>query len=120
MGTRFRHNVAVPISGFAALVSTSALALQRWWLTPLMLPPLVVLWWGLRSGADAGPDGIRVRALLGSRTVPWAEVAGLRVDGRRVRLLLDGGGELPLPGVEPGEVPKLVAASGGTLTGAEA
>jgi hypothetical protein len=109
---RFRHNFAVPIAALLALFGTSALALQSWWLAPLLLIPLAVLWWALRSGVDADGDTLRVRGMVGSRVVPWSNVDGFRVDGRRAVVTLVGGGEIPLPGVTAAELPTLIAASG--------
>jgi hypothetical protein len=113
--TKFRQSTAVPLAAFVAFVSASALATQRWWLLPLLLVPLAVLWWGLRSGVDVDADALHVRTLLGSRDVPWPEVAGFRLVGRRVHAELVNGNELPLPGVGADELPALIAAGGGTL-----
>jgi hypothetical protein len=93
-------------------VGASALALQRWYLVPLLLPPLVAAWWGFRSGTDADSASVRVRGLLGSRAVAWGDVAGFRVQGRRVLMGLVRGGELPLPAVAPADLPTLIATSG--------
>jgi hypothetical protein len=113
--TKFRQNMAVPLAAGVALAGTSALALQRWWLLPLLLIPAGVLWWGLRSGVDASTERVRVRALAGSRAYGWDDVAGVRVDGRRVLLATTSGTEVALPAVTPADVPRLIAASGGAL-----
>jgi hypothetical protein len=113
--SKFRQSVAVPLAALVAFLSASALATQRWWLAPLLLVPLAVFWWGLRSGVDADAESLRVRGLLGSRAVPWSEVAGFRLVRRRVRASLTNGNELPLPGVTAAELPALIAASGSTL-----
>lgn len=116
MTARFRHNLAVPVAALLALIGASALALQSWWLAPILLIPAAVLWWALRSGVDADREALRVRGMVGSRAVPWSEVDGFRADGRRAVVTLVGGGEIPLPAVSPAELPSLIAASGGTLT----
>jgi hypothetical protein len=113
--TKFRQNLAVPVAAGVALIGSSAVALQRWWLLPVMAIPLAVLWWGVRSGVDADSERVTIRGLVGSRTVLWQDVAGLRVDGRRVFLTLSEGGEIPLPAVAAADVPRLVAAAGQTL-----
>jgi hypothetical protein len=113
--SRFRQSVAVPLAALVAFLGASALATQRWWLLPLLLVPLAVFWWGLRSGVDADAESLRVRGLLGSRAVPWSEIAGFRLVRRRVRASLTNGNELPLPGVSAAELPALIAASGSTL-----
>lgn len=115
MISRFRQSVAVPLAALVAFLGASALATQRWWLLPLLLVPLAVFWWGLRSGVDADAESLRVRGLLGSRAVPWSEIAGFRLVRRRVRASLTNGNELPLPGVSAAELPALIAASGSTL-----
>jgi hypothetical protein len=112
---KFRQSMAVPLAALVAFLGASALATQRWWLLPLLLVPAAVFWWGFRAGVDADRAGLRVRGLVGSRAVPWPEVAGFRVDGRRVLLSLRTGGELPLPAVAPGDVSRLVEASGGAV-----
>ncbi len=48
---------------------------------------LVGSWQVLRMGVYVGPAGIRVRGLLGTRTVRWPEVAGIVVERRSARLL---------------------------------
>jgi hypothetical protein len=113
--TKFRQNLAVPLAAAVALAGTSALALQRWWLLPLLLVPGGVLWWGLRSGVDANGERVRVRALAGSRAYRWDDVSGFRIDGRRVLLATTSGTEVALPAVTPADVPRLVTASGGAL-----
>lgn len=115
MTTKFRQSTAVPLAAFVALVSASALATQRWWLLPVLLVPLAALWWGLRSGVDVDADALHVRGFLGSRVVPWPEVAGFRLVGRRVHAELTNGNELPLPAVNAAELPSLIAAGGGKL-----
>ena len=115
MTAKFRQNMGLPLAAVVAFVGASALATQRWWLLPILLIPLVVAVWGFRSGVDADRQSLRVRTLLGSRTVPWGEVAGFRVDRNKVLAQLSSGGELPLPAVTPRQLPALIAAGGRTL-----
>lgn len=115
MTAKFRQSTAVPLAALVTLLGASALATQRWWLAPLLLLPLAVGVWGLRSGVDVTPESLRVHGLLGSRTVPWSEVAGFRVAGRRVLARLTGDRELPLPAVSPAELPAVIAAGGHEL-----
>jgi hypothetical protein len=117
--TKIRQNLAVPMAALVTLAGSSALALQRWWLAPIMLVPIAVAWWGFRSGVDADTAGIRVRGLTGSRTVPWPDVSGFRIDRRRVLLTTTAGTELPLPAVTPADVPRLAEASGGSFEPAQ-
>jgi hypothetical protein len=92
------------------------LASSARWLAVLWLLPVATAAWVLRAGVDVDRTGLTVRALLGSRRLPWSEVAGLRV-GRRGRLaaVLRGGGAVRLPVLRPRHLPLVAAASGGRL-----
>ncbi len=72
---RFRHHPALAVLGLILTISTTTLAAVSGWLAVLLVPPLAWTIWLWRSGTDAGPDGIRVRALLGQRRIPWTAVA---------------------------------------------
>jgi hypothetical protein len=48
---------------------------------------LVGSWQVLRMGVYVGPAGIRIRGLLGVRTLAWPEVAAIMVERRSARLL---------------------------------
>ena len=86
------------------------------WLAVLWLLPVAVLAWVLRAGVDADRDGLTVRALLGSRRLPWREVAGLRVGPRgRLSAVLRAGGAVRLPVLRPRHLSLVAAASGGRL-----
>jgi hypothetical protein len=67
---------------------------------------LVGSWQVLRMGVYVGPAGIRVRGLLATRTVPWAQVAGIVVARRTARLL----------GIELGMNVLIEHRAGGTLS----
>ncbi|HUO38524.1 MAG TPA: PH domain-containing protein [Mycobacterium sp.] len=78
---------------------------------PVVLSALIVR---LRTVADA--DTVTVRTLLSSRTVDWADIAGLRfVKGSWARAQLSGGGELRLPAVTFAMLPQLAQVSGGRV-----
>jgi hypothetical protein len=112
---RFRHNVGVAIAGLVAFFGAIPVATVRWYLAPILLVPLAVMIWGWRAGTDADAEGVSVRALLGSRRLPWSRITGLVPDGRRVVATLDGGGSVRLPAVTPADLPRLVAATGQEL-----
>jgi hypothetical protein len=112
---KFRHNAAIAIAGLVALFGAVPVATFRWYLTPILLVPLAVIVWGWRAGTNADRDGVSIRALFGARRVPWTQITGLVPTGRRVIALLDGGRSIPLPGVTPADLPRLVAASGQEL-----
>ncbi len=59
-------------------------ALVAWALTALWL---VGSWQILRMGVYVGPAGIRIRGLLGIRTLRWAAVERIVVERRTARLL---------------------------------
>lgn len=114
--TRFRMNRAalLPVLVFAvcvvptATVSYAALLL-------LLLPALLAVW-VLRTGFDVDADGITVRSLLGSRAVPWSELAGIRVGPRAdLWLVTTGGTDVRLPGVRARDLPALGRASEGRI-----
>ena len=91
-------------------------ALVSPWALPVMLVPLLVALWVLRVGVAIGDDGVTVSSLLGSRSVPWAEVAGFRVGaGRRLWLVTIRGTELRLPVLRARDLPRLAALSGGRI-----
>ena len=113
---RFRLNAALAVAAFVATLGAVPLASQRWFLVPILLIPGAVAVWAWRAGTDVDTEGLRVRALLGSRFVPWTGVTGLRIgDRERVYAETTVGGELRLTGVTAADVPRVVAASGQEL-----
>ena len=86
------------------------------WLAVLWLLPLTAAAWVLRAGVDVDRTGLTVRALLGSRRLPWTEVAGLRVGDRdRLVAVLRAGGTVRLPVLRPRHLALVAAASGGRM-----
>ncbi|WP_407685678.1 PH domain-containing protein [Mycobacterium sp. HUMS_1102779] len=78
---------------------------------PVLLSALIVR---LRTVAD--DRGVTVRTLLGSRTVRWEEIDGLRFHrGSWARARLESGAELRLPAVDFATLPKLTEASSGRV-----
>jgi hypothetical protein len=78
---------------------------------PLILSAMIVRW---RTVADART--VTARTLLGSRTVAWADVEGLRfVKSSWARAQLRNGAELPLPAVTFATLPLLAEASQGRV-----
>ena len=113
---KFRYNAAITIAAAVAVIGGLPLATTRWYFAPLLLVPLAVGVWGWRAGTDATVNGLRVRALLGSRYVPWSRVESLNVGERsRVYAHTATGSAVRLPAVTPADLPRLVAASGERL-----
>ncbi len=78
---------------------------------PIMLSALIIR---LRTVADH--RGVTARTLLGSRTVSWNDIDGLRfTKGTWARARLRSGGELRLPAVTFATLPLLTEASDGRV-----
>ena len=61
-----------------------------------LLIPVVAVVFIARTATIVSADGIRVRAVFGSRRLPWAELRGLSIEGRSVYAVLpDGAVRLP-------------------------
>jgi hypothetical protein len=110
---RFRQHGAIAIAALIVFISAIPLASARWYLAPLLLVPLIFAAWAWRSGTDADAAGLRVRALLGQRRIPWSQVAQLSADGRgRAVAVLSDGRMVRLTAVPVGELARLAGASG--------
>jgi hypothetical protein len=91
--------------------------------TPLVQHPLASFVYAIpvaaavfiaRTATIVDDQGITVRALVGHRTLPWAELRGLSVTGRSVYAVTDAGA-VRLPCVRLADLAALSAASGGRL-----
>ena len=110
---RFRYNAAITVAAGVAVIGTVPLATSRWYFAPLLLVPLAVAVWGWRAGTDANATGVRARALFGSRFLPWSRIDSIEVGERnRVYARTTADSALRLPAVTPGDLPRLVEASG--------
>lgn len=109
---RFRPHGAIAVAALVALLGTVPLASVSWYFAPVLLIPLAVTVWAWRAGTDAGPDGVRVRALLGDRQIPWSEISELGGDSRgRAHARLTDGQVVTLTAVRVGDLPRLTEAS---------
>jgi hypothetical protein len=114
---RFRHSGALIVAALVAAIGAVPVATAGWYFLPALLVPLLLALWAWRAGTDADPRGLRLRAALGQRRVPWSEVAELATDDRgRAAARLRDGRVLPLPAVRAADLPRLIAASGRELT----
>ena len=92
------------------------LAAVSWWATLVLLVPLALAVWVLRTGVDVGDEGIAVHSITGSRSVPWEQVAGIRIAPRGgLWVVTTHGSELKLPGLRARDLPRLGALSGGRV-----
>ncbi len=83
---------------------------------PLLIIPVVLSALIIRLRTVADERGVTVRTLLGSRTVRWDEIEGLRFSrGSWARARLTSGAELRLPAVTFATLPQLTEASGGRV-----
>ncbi len=113
---RFRMNrtALIPVMVFAVCVIPTATASP--WLLLLLLMPVILAVWVLRTGFDLADDAVTVHSLLGSRRVPWSEVAGIRVGERAdLWLVTTGGTDVRLPAVRARDLPALAQASDGRI-----
>ncbi|MEV6601919.1 PH domain-containing protein [Actinoplanes sp. NPDC051346] len=108
-----RRSGALFLAALTAFVGTVPIATVRWQFVPLLLIPLAIAIWTWRAGTDVDTEGLRVRALIGSTTVPWSRVAELAPDPRgRVSALLTDGMMVPLTGVTTGNLAAVLKAGG--------
>ena len=115
---RFRRSPATALAAVVFMIA--ALSVARWapYLLVLLVIPAVVAMWAWRSGTDADQAGLTVRALLGSRRIPWSDVAGLVTDDKgTVSAQLNSGRAVPLPAVGRADLPRVVEAAGQDISG---
>lgn len=80
--------VVFPVSGWPA---------GLWW---LLLLPIVAAAWVLRVQTTVDDDGLRLRGLIRSRSLPWSQIKGVRFPKRGfARAVLTDGSEATLPAV---------------------
>ena len=86
------------------------------WALVFLLIPVAAAAWVLRVGVDIDDAAVTVRSVVGSRRVPWTEVAGIRV-GERAALWLvtTAGTEVRLPVLRARDLPRLAGLSGGRI-----
>jgi hypothetical protein len=98
------------------LVCALPLATVNPWTLVVLVIPLAAAAWVLRVGVDLDDEGITARSVVGARTVPWPELAGIRVDERRhLWLVTTGGTEVALPVLRARDLPRLAELSGGRI-----
>jgi hypothetical protein len=86
------------------------------WAAPVLVLPVVLTALVLRLRTVADRDTVNARSLLGSRTVHWDEIDGLKfVRTAWARAQLKDGGELRLPAVTFATLPLLTEISAGRV-----
>nr|WP_240947576.1 PH domain-containing protein [Planosporangium mesophilum] len=102
---KFRHNAAITVAAVVAFFGAVPLATSRAYLLPIALVPILVGVWGWRAGTDVESAGLRIRALFGSRLVPWSHITALvPADRRRTYAVLTTGRQVRLPAVGAAEL----------------
>lgn len=108
--------VAVLAALFLALCATP-FAVGAPGLFAVYLVPIAIIVWVLRTRTTADTDGLAVRHVFHSRTLPWSALKGLRLTKRLgVRAVLDDDTEVNLPSVRVRHLSVLALMSGGRLT----
>lgn len=111
---RMSRTALVPV--VVLLVCTLPLATAAWWGVFVLLIPLAAAAWVLRVGVDVGDDGVTARSVAGSRHVPWAGLAGIRVGDRgALWLVTTAGTQVRLPVLRARDLPRLAVLSGGRI-----
>jgi hypothetical protein len=106
------------VAALIGFFGTLPLAGARWFFAPVLLVPVAVGVWAWRTGTDADPAGLRIRALLGQRHISWAEIAEFGADRRgRAVARFGNGRSTVLPAVRTADLHRLVAASGQPVAG---
>ncbi|MGE0215926.1 PH domain-containing protein [Mycolicibacterium sp.] len=102
--------------GFLTLALLSLVLAGPGWFALLLVIPVVLSTIVVRYRTTADADTVTARTLLGSETVRWDDIDGLRF-GRRVWALARrrDGSELSLPAVTFATLPQLTAASCGRV-----
>jgi hypothetical protein len=98
------------------VVCVLPLAVAASWTLVFLLVPVLAAAYVLRVGVDVGDGGVTVRSVAGSRSMPWDDVAGIRVGERGdLWLVTARGTELRLPVLRARDLPRLAAVSGGRI-----
>jgi hypothetical protein len=109
---KFRRSAALAVAAGIAVIGGVPLVAQSVWFLLVLPVPLAVAIWAWRAGTDVDERGFTVRALFGSRSVPWTAVDGLIADDRTVLARLANGHLVPLDAVRPADLPRVVKAGG--------
>lgn len=106
---RFRRSASLAVAAGIATVGAIPLLAESLWFLPVLLVPIAIAVWAWRAGTDVDEAGFTVRALLGSRRVPWAAVDGLVSQDGAVQARLANGHFVKLDAVRPTDLPTITA-----------
>lgn len=102
--------------GFFTLGLLSIVLANPRWFAVLLVIPVVASVFIMRLRTVADRDTVTARNLLGSQTVAWDEIEGLRFSKANwARATRKDGSEMRLPAVTFSSLPQLTAASGGRV-----
>jgi hypothetical protein len=111
---RMSRTALLPVVVLAFCVLPVATATP--WVLLLLVVPAALAAWVFRVGVDVGEGGITVRSLIGTRTVPWAELTGIRVgESGDLWLVTTAGTQVRLPVLRARDLPRLSQLSGGRI-----
>jgi hypothetical protein len=106
---RFRRSSAATVAAIIVMIAGISVASWQPYLLILEVIPLAVAIWTWRAGTDVDAQGITVRAAIGHRNIPWAEIAELRpTGGNKVEAVLTSGGRIALTAVPADRLPAIV------------
>jgi PH (Pleckstrin Homology) domain-containing protein len=102
--------------GFFALGLLTLVLAQPSWFAPLLVIPIVLSVLIVRLRTVADQRAVTARTLLGSQTVAWDDIDGLRFDkGSWAVAQLKDGSAMRLPAVTFATLPLLTQVSGGRV-----
>jgi hypothetical protein len=105
---RFRRSSAATVAAIIVMIAGTSVATWQPYLLILEVIPLAVAIWTWRAGTDVDAQGITVRAALGQRHIPWAEITELRPSaGNTVEAVLTSGGRIALTAVPADRLPAI-------------
>lgn len=104
---------AAPL-GLAADGGDQAPPVAFTWRIVVFLIPILAAVFIARTATFVSPRGLRVRALIGSRDLPWEQLRGLSITGRAVYAVLPDGA-VRLPCVRTSDLAAIAKASDGRL-----
>ena len=84
------------------------------WRLAFFVIPLLAIGFIARTATVVSADSIRVRAVLGSRTMPWSTLEGFSVTGRAI-YAVQSDGSVRLPCVRTDDLAAIARVSGGRL-----